>query len=114
MRLLACQDDYWNYTFTAESLYHCVRLHDPETLEQLGFGYLPRTPGMAESVAWSLPGTEGGLLHPVTVTVLPHKDSAQTRQVILTSPIQPGWGTPSPGSPRATSLQLAGSLVSGS
>ncbi len=91
LRLLACLDDYYNFYYTSEDEFCCIRLHDPETLQQLGFGYLPRQPGLAESLALALPGPDSGNLQSVTVSVKPEAHSARTRQVRVVGTVQPGW-----------------------
>lgn len=91
LRVLACLDDYYNFQFSAEDQYCCIRFHDPETLKQLGFGYLPRHPGLAETLALALPGPDSGSLQSVTVSVKPGAHSLQTRQVMVIGPVQPGW-----------------------
>ncbi len=90
LRVLACRDDYWNYSFARERDFCCVRLHDPQTLALLGFGYFPRSQLTAPSVA-VLPHASETTLRPVMVSVVPRKDSPSTGQVEIVGPVIPGW-----------------------
>ena len=91
LRLLACRDDYYNYAFAASSEFSCIRLHDPQTMELLGFGYVRRTEEMDQTLEISLPPAEAVALRPVTVDILPCTDSATTQQVEIIGPVIPGW-----------------------
>ena len=91
LRLLACRDDYYNFAFAAGGEFSCIRLHDPQTMELLGFGYVRRTAEMDQTLEISLPPAEAVALRPVTVDVLPCPDSATTQQVEIIGPVIPGW-----------------------
>ena len=97
LRVLACRDDYYNYSFAGEQDFCCLRLHDPRTLELLGFGYVPRTPFIANILAATLPDASEVALRPVIVAVRPRPDSPTTGQVEIIGPVTPGWKTPAAG-----------------
>lgn len=91
LRVLACRDDYYNFGFKDESRFSCIRLHDPRTLEMLGYAYAERRVGVEQSLEVHLPPARTGQLRPVMVAVKPVSASAKTRQVELVGPVTPGW-----------------------
>ena len=93
MRVLAALDDYYNYSFSDPSSHVCIRLHDPATLEFLGYGYVPATIDLAGPIAAQLAGSSIEDLRPLTIEVQPVKDAAESRQVEITRLLQSGWRT---------------------
>lgn len=93
MRVMAALDDYYNFNFSDASTHVCVRLHDPATLEFLGYGYVPATIEQAGPIATQLAGSSAEDLRPLIIEVQPVKDGSSTRQVEITRLLQSGWRT---------------------
>jgi hypothetical protein len=89
VRVMAALDDYYNFAFRDSSKHICLRLHDPSTLEFMGYGYIPveqAGPFMA-----SLEGSSVEDLRPLTLEVQPADQDASRRQVLVRRLLQNGW-----------------------
>jgi hypothetical protein len=91
VRVAACLDDYYNFEYPDSGAHFCVRLHDPETLERIGYGYVPTNRADAGLIAASLAGSGPDELRPMMVEVRPAEHTAQTRQVEIVSMLESGW-----------------------
>jgi hypothetical protein len=92
MRVMASLDDYYNFNFQDSASHVCVRLHDPATLEVIGYGYAPQS-GAGGDIAAQFSGTGARLLCPLTIEVEPMPDVAKTRQMEIIRMLEPGWRT---------------------
>jgi len=93
VRVLAALDDYYNFSFASQATHICVRLHDPATLNLLGFGYLPATDAHALPLVEFLAGSSVDDLRPLMLEVQAVENARQNRQVTITRMIQTGWRT---------------------
>jgi hypothetical protein len=93
IRAMAALDDYYNFSYTDPDSHLCVRLHDPATMELLGFGYVPVTDEIAPALVDALAGSDRGDLRPLMLEVQAAENARQSRQVAITRMIQSGWRT---------------------
>lgn len=93
MRVMAALDDYYNFAFPDATKHVCIRLHDPATLEFLGYGYVPATLEQAGPIATQLAGSSIEDLRPLMIEVQPVEGSDETKQVAITRMLQQGWRT---------------------
>jgi hypothetical protein len=91
LRVLACFGDYFNYKYCDSSTHLCVKLHDPATLEFLGYGYLPMDRGDAESIAAYLNGANEDDLRPLMLDFRSSPDARKTHQVEIVRMVETGW-----------------------
>ncbi len=91
VRVMAALDDYYNFSFTDASTHICVRLHDPVTMELLGFGYVPARADFARALVEALAGSDADNLRPLMLEVKAAPNARQSRQVNITRLIQSGW-----------------------
>lgn len=91
VRVLAAFDDYYNFAFTDPEKHLCLRLHDPATLEFLGYAYLPATEDVALPALTALDGSSVDDLRPVQLEVQAVEQGLRTRQVEVTRFIPTGW-----------------------
>jgi hypothetical protein len=91
VRVMATLDDYYNFAFTDPDTHLCLRLHDPGTLEFMGYGYVPAD--QAGPFVAYLEGSSIEDLRPLTLEVQPADQEASRRQVLVRRLIQNGWRT---------------------
>lgn len=92
MRVMATLDDYYNFNFPDSGTHLCVRLHDPATLEVIGYGYAAEGEASG-AIAAQLLGSSGDHLCPLTIEVRPSRDVAKTKQMEILRMLEPGWRT---------------------
>ena len=93
IRVMATLDDYYNFNFTDPNTHLCVRLHDPSTLDLLGYGYIPANVEAAGALASQLAGSSIEDLRPLMIEVQPTVDAAKSRQVSILRMVEAGWRT---------------------
>jgi len=91
VRALAAFDDYYNFAFNDPEKHLCLRLHDPATLEFLGYAYLPAREDVALPALAALDGSSVDDLRPVQLEVQAVENGAQSRQVEVKHFIPTGW-----------------------
>jgi hypothetical protein len=91
VRVAGCLDDYYNFSYDDPGAYVCVRLHDPETLALLGYGYIPVDKEDAESIASYLDGSVQDELRPLMIEVRSGIDTPRTHQVEIVRMVEAGW-----------------------
>lgn len=89
VRVMAAIDDYYNFAFANPATHVCLRLHDPSSLEFLGYGYVPVD--QAGSFLAVLEGSSVEDLRPLTLEVQPAEQDASRRQVLVRKLLQNGW-----------------------
>jgi hypothetical protein len=93
VRVMAALDDYYNFSYTDPDSHLCIRLHDPATMELLGFGYVPVTDELVPALVDALAGSNKGDLRPLMLEVQAAENARRSRQVTITRMIQSGWRT---------------------
>lgn len=91
VRVVAALDDYYNFDYQNPEGHVCVRIHDPETLELVGYGYLPAKSPDVQSMVSHLAGSSVQDLRPLMIEVKPGSGTARTRQVAITKMVEAGW-----------------------
>ncbi len=91
MRVMAALDDYYNFNFADSGTHLCVRLHDPATLDIIGYGYAGQDEA-GRAIAAQL-SNSCSHLSPLTIEVRPSPDTAKTRQMEILRMLEPGWRT---------------------
>jgi hypothetical protein len=92
IRVMAALDDYYSYSFAQrENDTLCVSLYDANTLDLLGYGYLPARSPDAQAMVDHLAGTNPDNLRPLVIDVLPTADAPHTKQTEITALRQTGW-----------------------
>ena len=91
LRVSACLDNYYNYSFSDDREFLCLQLQDPITGIPLGNGYVPRHSEDGARLHLFLQGSTKRQPEQVTLEVRPATNASKTRQVEIVRFVKGGF-----------------------